>query len=53
MLEMMRLAEKARDVGRQRRQHFEPFARAVLRTDQIAIVAKILEIERAQPLDEA
>ena len=50
---MVRLAEEAGDVGGQRRQHLEPLVRALRRPDEIAIVAEALEIERAQPLDQA
>ena len=53
MIEVMRLAEEARDVGRQRREHLQPLVRAVGAADEIAIIAEVSRSERAQPLGQA
>ncbi len=52
MLEMVRLAIEARDVGRQRGEHFLALAGAAGGFHEVAIIAKGVELQRAQPLGE-
>src|SRR5262249_7060529 len=52
MLEMMRLAEEARDVGGQRRDHLLALIGAFAGRDERAIFAEALQPERAQALGE-
>src|SRR5271166_1238460 len=50
---MVPFAEEVRDVGRERREHFEPFVATCIGFDEVAIVFKTLQIEGAQPFDQA
>ena len=52
MLEVMRLAKEAGDVGGERRQHFLPLALALGRFDEFAIIAERFELQRSQALGE-